>query len=313
MTKTTKSKLITVTMAIGILSIGVLIGFSANLQPAEGGPAVIPVVTALIANLLNTMIGQFSQAEVLQMQIDGKANAIFGLETDTDFGLDAIDNQVEQNTALLTDSDFGLDAQTNNPAYGLKRTASDIQDDDFGLEEIDDEVEHNTALLEDNDFGLDAQTNNPDYGLKRTASDIQDDDWGLEVIDDEIEVMDAKISKQLAKQRVEISIIESDQIYLQTSESGKAVEVEFVSMQLISDGNVVASLNPDNHIASIDGVTGLYIMDPDKIDDLDDIDGIYLQFQHPEEPIIHPSIAPIDVDHFGSVLIAEDIEDIATQ
>ena len=307
MTKTTKSNLITVTMAIGILSIGVIIGFSAYLQPAEAGPAVIPVVTALIANLLTQTLGGLADAELLQTQINTKANSIFGLETDGDFGLEAIDNEVEHIETELHNSDYGLEEIDDE----VEHIETELHNSDYGLEEIDDEVEHNTALLEDSDFGLNAQVNDEIYGLKRLASDVQHDDWGLEIIDDEIEVIDAKISKQLAKQRVEISVIRADNdIYLQTSESGKAVEVEIVSMQLVSNG-VVVDLDPTTRITEIVGITGLYLLDPGV---KGGIDGIYVQVQHLEDPIEHASLLePIPVDHFGSILITNTNEKTTSQ
>lgn len=307
MTKTKKSNLITVTMAIGILSIGVIIGFSAYPQPAEAGPAVIAVVTTLIANLLTTVLGQFAEAELLQTQINAKANAIFGLETDGDFGLAAIDTEVEQNTALLTNGDFGLEAIDDEVEVLL----FNVLHPDWGLEEIDDEVEHNTALLEDPDFGLDAQTNDPIYGLKRLAFDIQHFDWGLEVIDDEIEVLDAKISKQLAKQRVEISLTKTNSDYfLQTSESGKPVDVEFITLTLIQKG-VTKPLIEGETIIITQIETGLYLL---EIKTKGPFDGIYIILQHLEDPIMHASLPePIPVDHFGAILVEPTVVSSGTQ
>ncbi len=291
-------------MVVPVLAAVLIVGAAAFL-PLFPQP-VHAQLEDIVGAILGPILGEFGIVEDVQQQvlnivqdIQGKTNAILGLTNsilgllqDGDFGLEAIDDEVETNTQLLTD-------------------------DDFGLEAVDDEVEFNTQLLTDDDFGLDAQVNDGTYGQKRIAADVAEVlfnvlhfDWGLEVIDDEIEVIDAKISKQLAKQRVEISVTRSENSwYLQTHESGKPVDVDFVNVTIVRNGAGIPLTSGEFTATRID--TGLYRF---KTDVRGDVDGIYIVVQHPEDPIVHASLPePIPVDHFGAILIAPNGEKGAAQ
>ena len=179
-------------LGIAIIIVAIVSIFTYEVQTAYAGipgldsilPVVIGIILGVVLGLLQSVIVDAilgNQELTAQQEID----QYFAHPT---FGFAAIKAIIVINNQLLEDSDFGLNAQTNDPDYGLKRIADDIQD---------------------SDFGLDAQTNDPIYGLKRIASDIQHVDWGLEVIDDEIELIDETIEKQVTKQRVSISVMKS--------------------------------------------------------------------------------------------------------
>ena len=205
----------------------------------------------------------------------------------TTHGFAAINNQIKKNTALLEDSDFGLDAKINDGVYGQKRIASDIQH---------------------SDFGLDAEVNDPIYGQKRIAADIQDSDFGVEMIDDETELIDMKIVKQVVKQRVAISIIKSENdIFLQTSEFGTPVNVQFEPAILLIDDDALVLTNEQFEFIQIS--EGLYQFENHFNGDYD---GVFIQATHIEDPIIHHSLAePIPADHFGSLIISPNIDKTA--
>jgi len=199
-------------------------------------------------------------------------------------GFAAIKALLVINNQLLEDSDFGLDAQTNDPDYGLKRIADDIQD---------------------SDFGLDAQTNDPIYGLKRIASDIQHDDWGLEVIDDEIEVIDERIDKQVSRQRVELAVIKSQSFfYVHAAESGVPVDVDFIELSIIKKGNEIPLTSDQYTITPL--LTGVYQL---EIHVRGSIDGILIQVMHGEPNIVQLGLG-IDKEahHFGQILVEEGVE-----
>ncbi len=235
-------------------------------QPAYAGfPSVSDIANAAASKVKDLLEPLF---DIIENLLDD----VLGELADTDFGLEALDD-------LLEDTDFGLEALDTL-----------LEDTDFGLEQIDDQIEEALAALGDADFGLDAQTNDPDYGLK--------------AIDDEVEFIGDKTLQQLSKQEVDITAKKANRmIYLQTTESGKTVDVDFLSVELIT-GTVMTPLVPGDVITKISGTTGLYLLD---IGSVRNVDSVFIEVQHPESPIIHATLSPgpvgTPVDHFGSTLI----------
>ena len=99
-------------------------------QPAyaESFPSLNSIISGVVGQVVNQVLGPILDRFFI----------VNGQLTNADFGLDAIDNNLDH-------IDFGLVAQVTDPDYGLERIAEDTQHSDFGLEMIDDEVEFTSA------------------------------------------------------------------------------------------------------------------------------------------------------------------------